>query len=100
MKRVGSALRKKSRLVAQNYEDEEATCIETRDPTVQRFLKRIILCLAASIKSAQCYTRDLTQTYVQSRTPLEKDVYIRPPPEMGVQSGQVLKVVNPLYGIL
>lgn len=48
--------------------------------------------------SKTTYTRDITLAYVQSHTPLERDVYIRTPTELGLGPGQVLKVVKPLYG--
>lgn len=45
------------------------------------------------------YTRDITQAYVQSRSTLKRDVEILAPAEIHLPSGQVLKVVKPLYGI-
>ena len=37
LKKVGDKLKQKSRLIAQNYEDQGATTIATKAPTVQRF---------------------------------------------------------------
>ena len=45
------------------------------------------------------YTRDITQAYIQSRSQLEREVYIRAPTELGLEPCYVLHVVKPLYGI-
>lgn len=45
------------------------------------------------------FLRDITQAYVQSDSTLERDVYLKPPPEMNLPPGSVLKVMKPLYGI-
>lgn len=99
IKRVGDHMRRKSRLVAQNYSDEGASTIATKAPTVQRFSQRVALSIAASMKDLTMYTRDVTQAYVQSKTHLERPVYIHPPHELGMEKGTVLNVLKPLYGI-
>lgn len=45
------------------------------------------------------FTRDITQTYTQSLSYWELDVYIRPTAEMIPPSQKVLKVGKVLYGI-
>lgn len=99
LKRVGESLKRKSRLVAQNYSDDEATCIPTKAPTVQRFTQRLAMALASSLPGTTTYTRDVTQAYIQSKTNLEREVYIRAPKELGLPADYVLKVEKPLYGI-
>lgn len=47
LRKVGESMNKKSRLVAQNYEDEAAAEIETQAPTVQRFSQRLLLSIEA-----------------------------------------------------
>lgn len=44
-------------------------------------------------------TRDFTQAYIQPKTPLERQVFIRPHAELGLEHGHILCVVQPLYGI-
>lgn len=92
-------MRRKSRLVAQNYCDEDAGIIPTKAPTIQRFSQRILLSLTASIPDMQVFTRDVTQAYIQRNKPLQIPVYIEAPKEMGLSEGEVLRVVRPLYGI-
>lgn len=58
-----------------------------------------MICLAASTKNMRKFTGDVTQAYVQSNTPLGRDVYIVAPKELSMPEEMVLKVVLPLYGI-
>lgn len=99
LKRAERGLRRKSRLVAQNYSDEGATQIPTKAPTIQRATQRLVMSLAASIEDMTPFIRDVTQAYVQSRSKLERDVYIKAPTELDLPPDTVLKVVKPLYGI-
>lgn len=99
LKKIGRRLKQKSRLVAQNYMDEEAAEMGTKAPTIQRFSQRLLIALAASIPETYTATRDITQAYVQSRSRLERPVFIKPPKEMNLPKDTVLRVVRPLYGI-
>lgn len=96
VKGAGEMMRKKSRLVAQNYRDEDAGRIATKAPTIQRSSQRALLCLAASLPGTEIFSRDVTQAYVQATKPLERPVYIKAPPEMGLPEDTVLLVVKPL----
>jgi hypothetical protein len=55
------------------------------------------------IDGTHLYLHDISQAYVQSTTLLNRDFYIRPPPELaqrlGINENLVLKVVRPLYGV-
>jgi hypothetical protein len=92
----------KSRLVVQAYDDQNKSTILTQSPTIQRVSQRIILALAAILmksKNLTLYSRDITQAYIQSLTTLNRDFFIRPPPELDLQPGSILRVLKPLYGI-
>jgi hypothetical protein len=94
----------KSRLVVQAYNDDGKQLVLTQSPTIQRVSQRIILCIAAiEINDTHLYLRDISQAYVQSTTLLNRDFYIRPPPELaqrlGINENLVLKVIKPLYGV-
>ena len=89
----------KSRLVAQNFKDKGAISICTKSPTVSRMGQRIAVATAALATSHTSYVRDISQAYVQSDTKLDRLVHLRPPPEMGLQKGQILLATKPLYGI-
>ena len=99
LKKVGDRIRKKSRLVAHNYADEDTTSIATKAPTVQRFSQRVALCIGASLPRLKGFARDVTQAYIQSNTKLERVVYIKAPLELGLPKNYVLRVEKPLYGI-
>ena len=45
------------------------------------------------------YLRDIAQAYTQPTTLLSRDFFVRPPPELGFEEYQLLKVMKPLYGI-
>lgn len=99
LKKVGERFKNKSRLVAQNYADEGAATIATKAPTVQLFSQLVALCLAASMPSMSTYSRDITQSYIQLHTPVDRDVYIRARAQLGLIPRQFRKVSKPLYGI-
>jgi hypothetical protein len=94
----------KSRLVVQGYGDTEKSTVLTQSPTIQRVSQRLILALAVILrKDAALYMRDITQAYTQSKTPLSRDFFIRPPSELRtalqLDEGCILRVVKPLYGV-
>lgn len=72
MKKVGSTLKTKSRLVAQNHSDEEGTIIATKETAEQRFSQHVALRFDKTRNRPSCYTPHFTQAYVQSRTPFER----------------------------
>jgi len=98
-KKEDGSFKEKSRLVAQNYRDYHARKIPTKAPTISKLGQRIALCIAAMNPEGQAYLRDVTQAYTQSKSELERDVFLEPPPEMNLPSGKVLLAVKPLYGV-
>lgn len=55
---AGEIMRNKSRLVSQNYGDEDATRISTKAPTVQRFYQMGFLCHGASLPGSVVFSGD------------------------------------------
>lgn len=45
------------------------------------------------------WAHDITQAYLQSDSPLVRNVYIKPPPELRMPKGRVLRLIKPLYGL-
>lgn len=90
----------KARLVVQAYNDEGKYEVLTQSPTIQRVSQRVILSIAASVLDSQTslYLRDISQAYVQSTTKINREFYVRPPPELDLQC-KLLKIEKPLYGI-
>lgn len=66
LKKADNRLRRKSRLVAQNYNEADDARISTKAPTFQRYSQRLLVSLAASFPEMRLFTRDVTQAYVQS----------------------------------
>jgi hypothetical protein len=89
----------KSRLVIQAYNDIGKKEVLTQSPTIQRASQRLILCLATLIENTDLYLRDISQAYVQPTTSLNRDFYVKPPQELKLQKGLILRVVKSLYGI-
>jgi hypothetical protein len=90
----------KSRLVIQAYNDHDKTLVLTQSPTIQRMSQRIILALTAcTMSDCHLYLRNITQAYVQSKTPLNRQFFIRPPSELNLSKDSILRVVKPLYGV-
>ena len=89
----------KSRLVIQAYRDGEKDTVLTQSPTIQRVSQRLILALAVTIGNTELYLRDITQAYMQSKTQLNRQFYVRPPAELKLQKGTILRVIKPLYGV-
>ncbi len=89
----------KSRLVIQTYNDHDKTLMLIQSLIIQRMSQRIILALAAIIKH-NLYLRDITQTYVQSKTSLNKEFFIRSLLELELSKNSILRVVKLLYDVL
>jgi hypothetical protein len=90
----------KSRLVVQAYNDHDKTLVLTQSSTIQRMSQRTILVLTACISDCHLYLRDITQTYVQSKTFLNRRFFIRSSPELNLSKDSILRVVKSLYEVL
>ena len=88
----------KSRLVVQAYNDEDKSTILTQSPTVQRASQRLLLSLGISMDLRIC-VRDISQAYVQSTSTINREIFVKPPKELSLNNGELLKVVRPLYGL-
>jgi hypothetical protein len=88
----------KSRLVVQAYKDDGKKAVLTQSPTIQRVSQRLILCLAL-YADLDIHVRDITQAYTQSKSQLARDFYVKPPQELNLPEGMLLKVLLPLYGV-
>lgn len=70
----------------------------TGAPTVKRMSLRLLASLSTSY-GYELYTRDVTKAFVMSKTLLRRPVFMKPPSEMKLQKGKVVKVIKPLYGM-
>ena len=89
----------KSRLVVQTYNDDNKAEMLTQTPTIQRMNQRLILTLAASMSHLSLFFRNIFQAYVQSIISLAKIFFIRPPIELELKEGTILKIIKSFYGV-
>lgn len=55
--------------------------------------------MAASLEYMSTEIREFTQAYIQSETPVERDLYVKPPNEMNWPLNKVVKIIQQLYGV-
>ncbi len=89
----------KFRLVIQAYNDQNMTLILIQSFIIQRISQRIILALAVITKH-NLYLRDITQTYVQSKIPFNRESFIRLFLEVDLSKNSIFRVVKSLYNVL
>lgn len=88
----------KSRLVVQAFNDTSHGLL-TYAPTVQRASQRLLLAICALDSKLKLFTRDVSQAYTQSSTPINRKIYVRPPAVLRYPSNILLHIIKPLYGI-
>ena len=90
----------KSRLIIQTFNDSKKQKILTQAPIIQRTNQRLIIALSLIIPQLSLYLRNITQTYTQSRSELNRDVFIFALTEMRLSSRTILRVILSLYEIV
>lgn len=98
-KQTGERLSRESRLVAQKYADVGASEVVTKGQTVQTFSQLLMISIADTHLEMTWYDPGITQTYIQSKVPLNSDKYIKPHEELGLPPNKVVMVIKPLFGI-
>ncbi len=93
----------KFRLVIQTFNDQNKILVLIQSSIIQRISQRLIICLVVSLFQMKLYLRDIIQTYVQSRSNLNKDFYVQSFFEliklMTISSECILKVIKSLYEV-
>jgi hypothetical protein len=94
----------KSRLVVQTFNDQNKNLMLTQSSTIQRISQRLIVCLIVVFSKMNLYLRDITQTYVQSVTSLNRDFFVRSSVKLikhlDIASNSILKMIKSLYDVL
>lgn len=92
----------KVRYVAQEYNDRDQPYIVHDMATLRASSIRLILSTAA-YHGLRLFSHDVTQAYLQSKYELSRQIYIQPKKEdmylFGLQDGELLHLIKPLYGI-
>jgi hypothetical protein len=90
----------KFRLMIQAYNDYKKTLMLTQASTIQRMSQRIILVIAASTsENHHLYLRDITQTYTQSKSLLNRMFFIRSFVDLNLSDDVILRIIKPLYDV-
>lgn len=89
---------RKSILCSRNFRDSGTVTFPLRAPTVSNTGFRIMLALAASFPAKNVFLYDVQQIFTQSKSSLERDVYMRAPPELNLPNRYILQVLESLYG--
>jgi hypothetical protein len=93
----------KSRLVVQTFNDQNKNLILTQSFIIQRINQRLIVCLIVVFLKMNLYLRNIIQTYVQSITSLNRDLFVRSFVELikhfDIDTNSILKVVKSLYDV-
>ena len=86
----------KSRLVARGFEEKQGSLL-TDSATCAKESLKILLTILAS-KKWQCQSIDIKSAFLQGKN-IERDVYLRPPKEAGVDKNCVWKLNTCIYGL-
>jgi hypothetical protein len=90
----------KSRLMIQTYNDHEKTLMLTQASIIQRMSQRIILAITASTsENHHLYLRNITQTYTQSKSLLNRMFFIRSSLDLNLSNDAILRIIKSLYDV-
>jgi hypothetical protein len=85
--------------VIQAHHNSGKKQVLTQALTIQRASQRLILCLAAYFTKRNLYIQDISQAYVQSKSLLNQQFYVKLLRELDLGQGNILQVLRPLYSV-
>ena len=91
-------IKTKARLCVRGDQEEGKDLIPTDSPTVSKLNLRLMLTMAAK-NGWNVSSSDVTRAFLQSAE-IQRNVFIRPPPEARVEKGKVWKLRKTVYGLL
>ncbi len=94
----------KFRLVVQAFKNQNKILVLIQSSIIQRVSQRLIICLAVTFsQSMNLYLRNIIQTYVQSRSTLNRNFYVQSSSKliklMRIFNDCILKVIKSLYDV-
>lgn len=87
----------KERFVVQGHTEKLKRSIVHDNSVVLKYFIKLLVGLS-SLFCFRSFSTDVTQAYLQSNDKLQRDVYVRAPSELVLQSEKFLKLLKPLYG--
>lgn len=90
--------RAKARLVVQGYKDRDKFNLVHSSTNLQQRSIRII-CSIAAIMDFELWSHDITQAYLQSDMPLQRQIFMKPPSDLCLPKEKLLQILKPLYGL-
>ena len=88
----------KARYVVQGHKDKMKRSFVHDTSNARQFSIKLLVGIAA-LFGFRLFSTDVTQAYLQSSEELSRDVYVKPSPEFNLDSNQLLKLLQPLYGL-
>ncbi len=92
----------KFRLMIQAFKDQNKILVLIQSLIIQRMSQRLIICFAVTL-SMKLYLRNITQTYVQFRSILNRDFYVQSSSKliklMRISNDCILKMIKLLYDV-
>lgn len=88
----------KAGYVVRGHQEKEKGRLEHTITTVRQISTRMLSAIAAVFR-LRLWGHDITQAYLQSARKLMRDVYLKPSMELELSSEQLLKLLEPLYGL-
>lgn len=88
----------KARYVVQDHKDKEKSRLIHPSTNLRQRSVKLITFLAAVLKF-RVWSQDVTQAYLQAEDNLRRLVYVKPTKQFGLQDGQLLQLLKPLYGL-
>lgn len=88
----------KARLFVQAFRDNIRTSLVQDSATSRQVSARMLVGLVTII-GVRIFSTDVTQAYLQSATGVMHDIYIKPGKDFELAPNQLLKLLEPLYGL-
>ena len=96
--RPDGSIKRKARLCVNGKHEPNKDQLETRSPTARKGNVRLAYAMAATYPQYTVACSDITRSFLQGRK-LERKVYVKPVPEFGLEPGQLIECLKPLYGL-